>query len=80
MDYKMSAKGRKDMSMGTHDYDDGYEKGKRMSNDRYGNPAMGKVMGHDRTPGKMDTMPMNMYKKTSMPNRGYDSKAYDYKY
>lgn len=72
-----SKKDRMDMSMGTKDYDKGYARG---MNDRYGNPAAGKVMGHDRAPSKLNGMPMNMYSKSRCPNRGYDSKAYDYSY
>jgi len=73
----MNKQGRMDMSMGAKDYDKGYAKG---MNDRYGNPAKGKIMGHDRAPSKLDAMPMNMVDNKKCPNRGYDAKAYDYNY
>lgn len=66
---KYSEQDRKDMSMGTRDYDKGLEKGMKMGR-----------MGHASEPKKLKTVPMCDYEKGRMSNRGYDEKAYDYKY
>jgi len=73
----MDKKARKDMSMGMKDYDKGYAK---AMNEKHGNPASGKTLGHASAPMKLNMMPKSMEKGGKCPNRGYDAKAYDYKY
>ena len=79
--YKQSKMDRKDESMGIKDYMHGYESGK---NDRYDNPARGKAMGHDKSPMGVNAMPgkhdVGRVKHKSHEYRGYDSKAFEYKY
>ncbi len=69
---KYSKQDRKDMSMGTRDYDKGYAKGK-------------KVMGHDGKVDKIQTTDAEQYdmgrvQRRPMERRGYCKEAFDYKY
>lgn len=54
-------------------------------NMRYGNPAMGKVMGHDKKPMKCNPFAaqkadMGKLRKEPQTNRGYPKQAWEYKY
>lgn len=58
---------------------------KDYGNDRYGNPANGKVMRHASKPMKCDPFAaqksdMGRLKKEPMMNRGYPKQAWDYKF
>jgi len=67
---------RMDESLGMRD---GKEAGKMQSMKDRRHESKG-MMGHDRKPEAVKAMPMNMYDKKPCPNRGYDDKAYAYKY
>lgn len=60
-------------------------RGMGYGNDRYGNPAGGKIMGHDKQPKKCNPFAaqksdMNKIQRKPMDNRGYPKQAWDYKY
>lgn len=78
---KYSMKDRKDMSMGTRDYDKGYARGR---NERYMPKGMNKqIMGHDKRPMEISVpagQGFSEVKPFKSGNLGYPSKAFDYKY
>lgn len=81
---KYSAQARKNMSMGTRDYDKGYSKGK---NERYMSKGMGKdkIMKNHGNTSSIETTDAEQFDLgrvdfRPMMRRGYCMEAYDYKY
>lgn len=71
---KYTKQDRKDMSIGTRDYDKGYAKGMKMGS-----------MGHDGTVRSIETsdaeqFDLNKVQWRPMQRRGYSMEAFDYKY
>lgn len=59
-------------------------KSKENKNNRYGNPAKGKVMKHDKSPMGISAMPgkqdVGCVQHKGHAYKGYDSKAFEYNY
>ena len=77
---KYSMKDRKDMSMGTRDYDKGYRAGKAA--DMKGMP---KEMGHDGSVRKIETCNAEQYDMGRMQwkfgnRKGYNAEAWNYQW